>query len=113
MSAGGCRRVNATSRHNFAALDVCFWKISGLHPPPKRKKKDHPSELVLIITPFEFEILSLVMFSVVFWALSYHGPAHVLLPFIQRRNLRIVYDAIGTLADAVGGELNQVGPYEA
>ncbi|KAI5647783.1 hypothetical protein M9H77_33788 [Catharanthus roseus] len=31
----------------------------------------------------------------------------------QRRNLRIVYDAIGTLADAVGGELNQVGPYEA
>lgn len=28
--------------------------------------------------------------------------------FVQRRNLRIVYDAIGTLADAVGGELNQV-----
>ncbi|KAG0489721.1 hypothetical protein HPP92_006584 [Vanilla planifolia] len=29
----------------------------------------------------------------------------------QRRNLRIVYDAIGTLADAVGGELNQaLGP---
>lgn len=27
---------------------------------------------------------------------------------MQRRNLRIVYDAIGTLADAVGGELNQV-----
>lgn len=27
---------------------------------------------------------------------------------IQRRNLRIVYDAIGTLADAVGQELNQV-----
>jgi hypothetical protein len=27
---------------------------------------------------------------------------------IQRRNLRIVYDAIGTLADAVGAELNQV-----
>ncbi|KAG1363579.1 putative Transportin-1 [Cocos nucifera] len=26
----------------------------------------------------------------------------------QRRNLRIVYDAIGTLADAVGGELNQL-----
>lgn len=25
----------------------------------------------------------------------------------QKRNLRIVYDAIGTLADAVGGELNQ------
>ncbi|KAL0329730.1 UNVERIFIED_CONTAM: Transportin-1 [Sesamum radiatum] len=25
----------------------------------------------------------------------------------ERRNLRIVYDAIGTLADAVGGELNQ------
>ncbi|KAL8543781.1 hypothetical protein ACS0TY_004364 [Phlomoides rotata] len=25
----------------------------------------------------------------------------------QRRNLRIVYDAIGTLADAVGGDLNQ------
>ncbi|KAL2543499.1 Transportin-1 [Forsythia ovata] len=25
----------------------------------------------------------------------------------QRRNIRIVYDAIGTLADAVGGELNQ------
>ncbi|PIN01121.1 Karyopherin (importin) beta 1 [Handroanthus impetiginosus] len=25
----------------------------------------------------------------------------------QRRNLRIVYDALGTLADAVGGELNQ------
>ncbi|OIT30302.1 PREDICTED: transportin-1-like [Nicotiana attenuata] len=25
----------------------------------------------------------------------------------QRRNLRIVYDAVGTLADAVGGELNQ------
>jgi hypothetical protein len=33
-----------------------------------------------------------------------------MLSFIdmQRRNLRIVYDAIGTLADAVGGELNQV-----
>ncbi|CAK7329452.1 unnamed protein product [Dovyalis caffra] len=37
----------------------------------------------------------------------------VRLPFIymyyliQRRNLRIVYDAIGTLADAVGAELNQ------
>lgn len=31
--------------------------------------------------------------------------------FIQRRNLRIVYDAIGTLADAVGGELNQVYQY--
>ena len=27
---------------------------------------------------------------------------------LQRRNLRIVYDAIGTLAEAVGGELNQV-----
>lgn len=27
---------------------------------------------------------------------------------IQRRNLRIVYDAIATLADAVGGKLNQV-----
>ena len=25
----------------------------------------------------------------------------------QRRNFQIVYDAIGTLADAVGGELNQ------
>lgn len=28
--------------------------------------------------------------------------------YFQRRNVRIVYDAIGTLADAVGGELNQV-----
>lgn len=27
---------------------------------------------------------------------------------LQRRNLRIVYDAIGTLAEAVGGELNKV-----
>lgn len=27
---------------------------------------------------------------------------------LQRRNLRILYDAIGTLADAVGGELNEV-----
>ncbi|KAF7810758.1 transportin-1 isoform X1 [Senna tora] len=27
----------------------------------------------------------------------------------QRRNLRIVYDAIGTLAEAVGGQLNQPG----
>ena len=27
---------------------------------------------------------------------------------MQRRNQRIVYDAIGTLADAVGAELNQV-----
>ena len=26
----------------------------------------------------------------------------------QRRNLRILYDALGTLADAVGAELNQV-----
>ncbi|XP_073105392.1 transportin-1 isoform X1 [Elaeis guineensis] len=34
---------------------------------------------------------------------------HLLCAFgkYQRRNLRIVYDAIGTLADAVGGELNQ------
>ncbi|KAH9321782.1 hypothetical protein KI387_016421, partial [Taxus chinensis] len=34
---------------------------------------------------------------------------HLLCAFAkyQRRNLRIVYDAIGTLADAVGGELNQ------
>lgn len=31
-----------------------------------------------------------------------------MLAHAQRRNLRIVYDAIGTLADAVGGELNQV-----
>ncbi|GMG98868.1 hypothetical protein Nepgr_000708 [Nepenthes gracilis] len=30
----------------------------------------------------------------------------------QRRNLRIVYDAIGTLADAVGEELNQPGYLE-
>ena len=30
---------------------------------------------------------------------------------LQRRNLRIVYDAIGTLADAVGGKLNQVYQY--
>ncbi|KOM36413.1 hypothetical protein LR48_Vigan02g256300 [Vigna angularis] len=30
----------------------------------------------------------------------------------QRRNLRIVYDAIGTLAEAVGGELNQPGYLE-
>ncbi len=28
--------------------------------------------------------------------------------FLQRRNLRILYDAIGTLADAVGNELNNV-----
>ena len=27
---------------------------------------------------------------------------------LQRRNLRILYDAIGTLADAVGSELNNV-----
>ena len=27
---------------------------------------------------------------------------------LQRRNLRILYDAIGTLADAVGPELNEV-----
>ncbi|OVA15964.1 HEAT [Macleaya cordata] len=34
---------------------------------------------------------------------------HLLCAFgkYQKRNLRIVYDAIGTLADAVGGELNQ------
>ncbi|KAK8467319.1 hypothetical protein PHAVU_007G017800 [Phaseolus vulgaris] len=34
---------------------------------------------------------------------------HLLTAFgkYQRRNLRIVYDAIGTLAEAVGGELNQ------
>ncbi|KAK6117102.1 hypothetical protein DH2020_049147 [Rehmannia glutinosa] len=34
---------------------------------------------------------------------------HLMLAFgkYQRRNLRIVYDALGTLADAVGGELNQ------
>lgn len=30
---------------------------------------------------------------------------------LQRRNLRIVYDAIGTLADAVGEKLNQVFQY--
>lgn len=28
--------------------------------------------------------------------------------FLQRRNLRILYDAIGTLADAVGADLNEV-----
>ncbi|RVX15912.1 Transportin-1 [Vitis vinifera] len=35
---------------------------------------------------------------------------HLLCAFgrYQKRNLRILYDAIGTLADAVGGELNQV-----
>ncbi|KAI3914033.1 hypothetical protein MKW98_010845 [Papaver atlanticum] len=35
---------------------------------------------------------------------------HLLCAFgkYQKRNLRIVYDAIGTLADAVGGELNQL-----
>jgi len=35
---------------------------------------------------------------------------HILIKPVgfQRRNLRIVYDAIGTLADAVGAELNQV-----
>lgn len=27
---------------------------------------------------------------------------------VQRKNLRIVYDAVGTLADAVGAELNKV-----
>ncbi|XLU69815.1 hypothetical protein S245_028868, partial [Arachis hypogaea] len=34
---------------------------------------------------------------------------HLMLAFgkYQRQNLRIVYDAIGTLAEAVGGELNQ------
>ncbi|KAI9082777.1 hypothetical protein K1719_035234 [Acacia pycnantha] len=34
---------------------------------------------------------------------------HLMIAFgkYQRRNLRIVYDAIGTLAEAVGGELNQ------
>ncbi|KAG8374854.1 hypothetical protein BUALT_Bualt10G0038900 [Buddleja alternifolia] len=34
---------------------------------------------------------------------------HLMLAFgkYQRRNIRIVYDAIGTLADAVGAELNQ------
>ncbi|XP_068659068.1 transportin-1-like [Aristolochia californica] len=34
---------------------------------------------------------------------------HLLVAFgrYQKRNLRIVYDAIGTLADAVGGELNE------
>ncbi|RZC48553.1 hypothetical protein C5167_016979 [Papaver somniferum] len=30
-----------------------------------------------------------------------------------KRNLRIVYDAVGTLADAVGEELNQVDPASA
>ncbi|OMO75471.1 Armadillo-like helical [Corchorus olitorius] len=30
-----------------------------------------------------------------------------LMPLVQKRNLRMVYDAIGTLAEAVGGELNQ------
>ncbi|KAG6399270.1 hypothetical protein SASPL_140746 [Salvia splendens] len=34
-------------------------------------------------------------------------PLNVLYSSYVRRNLRIVYDAIGTLADAVGGELNQ------
>lgn len=28
--------------------------------------------------------------------------------YLQKKNLRIVYDAIGTLAEAVGGELNEV-----
>ncbi|WJX15304.1 Transportin-1, variant 3 [Trifolium repens] len=34
---------------------------------------------------------------------------HLMVAFgkYQRRNLRIVYDAVGTLAEAVGGELNQ------
>lgn len=32
----------------------------------------------------------------------------LLIFLLQRRNLRILYDAIGTLADAVGSELNNV-----
>jgi hypothetical protein len=34
---------------------------------------------------------------------------HLMVAFTryQRKNLRILYDALGTLADAVGGALNQ------
>jgi hypothetical protein len=32
----------------------------------------------------------------------------IFILLLQRRNLRILYDAIGTLADAVGIELNNV-----
>lgn len=42
------------------------------------------------------------------FCIRYGGILCFLLDGMQRRNLRIVYDAIGTLADAVGGELNQV-----
>jgi hypothetical protein len=34
--------------------------------------------------------------------------SNIMLASEQRRNLRILYDALGTLADAVGAELNQV-----
>lgn len=36
---------------------------------------------------------------------SRHSPAHPIVFGPQRKNLRILYDAIGTLADVVGGEL--------
>lgn len=56
-----------------------------------------PYRFTLFFTSFSFffswEILKSLLYA-------YH--------YIQRRNLRIVYDAIGTLADAVGFELNQV-----
>lgn len=48
-------------------------------------------------------------FHLYFWGVV---PSHfeilTVLIFLQRRNLRILYDAIGTLADAVGSELNNV-----
>ena len=54
--------------------------------------------------------LQLVWLPLLHVALSFSSYFCVfqILAHAQRRNLRIVYDAIGTLADAVGVDLNQV-----
>lgn len=96
ITAGSCRRVGTTFGHHSAALNVGLWEISGW---------------------FVF-LLWMSLFLICGWAnICLAIPVPIKLPFFllftslfcsQRRNLRIVYDALGTLADAVGGELNQV-----
>ncbi|XP_028113616.1 transportin-1-like isoform X7 [Camellia sinensis] len=92
--------------------------INGLYP--------HLSEIVAFLTPRLDDKFPLIR-SISCWTVSRFSKfiiqeaaeelaprleiilQHLMCAFgkYQRRNLQIVYDAIGTLADAVGGELNQ------
>lgn len=81
--SGSCWGVGTTIRNHSAASHVRFWEISGFSRALLESWADYCYDrmyLLLIVPHYLF----------------------------QRRNLRIVYDAIGTLADAVGAELNHV-----